>query len=835
MRPVVSLVDVADAILDGTPVDWGSLDSAGGATDQELIAQLKTLAAVKFISRAAGSEHREAPTSWGHLKVLEPIGRGAFGEVFRAWDSRLDREVALKLLPPDSAIIGSPSSSVIEEGRLLARVRHPNVVTIHGAERLSGRIGLWMEFVKGRTLEQVLREGKRFSAREVTRIGLELCRAVSAVHAAGLLHRDIKAQNVMVADDGRLVLMDFGTGREVGGTSESNVAGTPLYLAPEVLSGGAATERSDVYSIGVLMHHLLTGSYPVQAHDLSELRRHHATRTRSDLRTSRPDVPQRLARIVERACDSEPDRRYGRADSLGEALGALEGLPVSVRRAYALAAAVALAAAGVAAWQVADRDPGASSSMVLAGAAAQAESGKLMLAVLPFENLTGNAGEDYFSDGLTEEMIAQLGRVDPQRLGVIARTSVMHFKTNRQWSRIGRELGVQYVLEGSVRRDTEKARVSVQLIQISDQTQKWSQQYDGELGSLLTFQGAIAREIAKEILLTLGRASEAPLAAQYGPPPTRVYRAYDLYLKGRYFWNKRTRAGFEQAIDYFHQALALDAGYARAHAGVADSYALMASYSLNPEFVPQARSAALRALELDEQLAEAHTSLALIAQNHDWDWQTAENEYRRAIELNPNYVTAHHWYAEFLAFQGRFEEAFESSERARRLDPLSLIIAADYGAILHFARQYDRAIEQFRAVRAVEPDFPRAHMIVGSYAESEMFPEALAEIDAWRRREDTPWTWAAEVYVYRRWGRQLEARRALANLEDACRRLQVDPSPLMGGAYVGIDNSKALAHLERAYLNRSNVLVSLKVDPGYDPVRTDPRFQDLLRRVGLGQ
>ncbi len=262
MRPVVPLEDVADAILDGTPVDWGCLDSAGGATDQELIEQLKTLAAVKFVSRAAESEHRETPASWGHLQVLEPIGRGAFGEVFRAWDSRLDREVALKLLPADSAIVGSPPSSVIEEGRLLARVRHPNVVTIHGAERISGRIGLWMEFVKGRTLEQVLREGKRFSAKEVTRIGLELCRAVSAVHAAGLLHRDIKAQNVMVADDGRLVLMDFGTGRELDGTSESNVAGTPLYLAPEVLSGGAATERSDVYSIGVLMHHLLTGSYP---------------------------------------------------------------------------------------------------------------------------------------------------------------------------------------------------------------------------------------------------------------------------------------------------------------------------------------------------------------------------------------------------------------------------------------------------------------------------------------------------------------------------------------------------------------------------------------------
>ena len=271
MRPAARLDEVAEAILDGAPVDWPSVES-DGVTDQELIEQLKTLAAVKAVTRAAESARGDTGTAWGHLNVLEPIGRGAFGEVYRAWDTRLDREVALKLLPPDSATAGSRPSWVIEEGRLLARVRHPNVVTIHGADRIAGRIGLWMEFVKGRTLEEVVREGRRFSAQEVTRIGLDLCRAVSAVHAAGLLHRDIKAQNVMVGDDGRLVLMDFGTGRELAGTSESNVAGTPLYLAPEVLSGEAATQRSDVYSIGVLLHHLLTASYPIEARDQAALR-----------------------------------------------------------------------------------------------------------------------------------------------------------------------------------------------------------------------------------------------------------------------------------------------------------------------------------------------------------------------------------------------------------------------------------------------------------------------------------------------------------------------------------------------------------------------------------
>src|SRR5260370_9030518 len=334
-----------------------------------------------------------------------------------------------------------------------------------------------------------------------------------------------------------------------------------------------------------------------------------------------------------------------------------------------------------------------------------------MMAVLPFENLTGDVGQDYFSDGLTEEMIAQLGRLDPQRLGVIARTSVMHFKhSQEQLDQIGRELGVQYVLEGSVRRDADKVRISAQLIQVKDQTHLWAEQYDRGLTSLLALQGEIAQEIADEIHLTLG-GDHKRIAADPKPAASpSSYEAYDLYLKGRYFWNKRTVQGFQQAIEYFQQAITKDPNYARAFAGFADSYALVSSYRFPPQqqLMPSARTAALRALQIDDSLAEAHTSLALITENYDWDWQTAEKEYRRAIQLDPNYATAHHWYAEYLSFQGRFDESFRESEPARQLGPLSLIIAADNGAILYFYRQYDRAIEQFRAVLEMEPNFPRS-------------------------------------------------------------------------------------------------------------------------------
>ena len=467
--------------------------------------------------------------------------------------------------------------------------------------------------------------------------------------------------------------------------------------------------------------------------------------------------------------------------------------------------------------------------------------GRLMLAVLPFENLTGDADQEYFSDGLTEEMITQVGRLDPQRLGVIARTSVMHYKNSRQpLNEVARELRVQYVLEGSVRRDSGKVRITAQLIRASDQTHLWAHEYDRELKDLLLLQGEIAQEVAEGIQLTFADDHKPAAAARPSALSPASYEAYDLYLKGRYFWNKRTPQGFQQAVQCFEQAIAKDPKYARAYAGLADTYALMSSYYLAPpnEAMPKAQTAALKALQIDEGLAEAHTSLALIAEMYDWDWQTGEKEYRRAIQLNPNYATAHHWYAEFLAFQGRFDEALAESERARHLDPLSVIIAADRGAILYFARQYDKAIEQFRAVLDMEPNFPRAHFILGAYVEKGRFADALAHIESWRRAESapTPWPWAKEVCVYSRSGQPAKARQALAKLEQWKREGRLDLAPTFAEAYICMNNQdEALARLQKAYEEHSSTLTSLKVDPIYDPLRSDPRFQELLRRVGLGQ
>jgi tetratricopeptide (TPR) repeat protein len=401
---------------------------------------------------------------------------------------------------------------------------------------------------------------------------------------------------------------------------------------------------------------------------------------------------------------------------------------------------------------------------------------------------------------------------------------------------IGRELGVQYVLEGSIRRDSDKVRITAQLIQVRDQTHLWARQYDRELSHLLALQDEIAHEVSEEIQIALWDRKPITQPTQQLLSPQN-YDAYDLYLKGQYFWNKRTAEGFERAIDYYQQSIAKDPNFARAYAGLADSYSLLPPYSTaSPrEYMPKARAAALRALELDKDLPEAHTALALIVQNYDYDWQTAGREYQRAIELNPNYATAHHWYAEHLMWRGRFDEALRESERARQLDPLSLIIATDNGAILYFSRQYDRAIEKLRAVRELDPSFPRAAgLMVRAYEQKGMFADALADVEKSCPLYNS-WACSELVYIYGRTGQEAQAGLALAKLERLNRRQPVDPAVFVE-PYIGMNNKdEAFFWLDKAYAQHSNALTGLKVDPIYDPLRSDPRFQDLLRRVGLIQ
>ena len=455
------------------------------------------------------------------------------------------------------------------------------------------------------------------------------------------------------------------------------------------------------------------------------------------------------------------------------------------------------------------------------------------IVVLPLKNLSSDPEQEYFSEGLTDELITRLASLPGLR--VISRTSAMQYKdSGKPLPVIARELNVDAVVEGSVMRADGRVRITAQLIEARTDHHIWAESYERDQRDVLTLQNEVTREIADKIKLTIDPAARERLATAKPVDPL----AHEEYLRGRYYWSKRTTGDFKTAIRHFEAAIAHDPGYARAYAGLADCYGLLGGYSLIPQggFIAQAQTAAHKALELDPQLAEAHTSLALVAQNYDWDWQTAEREYRRAIELDPNYATAHHWYAEFLSFMGRFPEAEVEIQRAHQLDPLSLIIDTDHAVILYFARQYDRSIEQFRSVLARDPIYPRSHIIETVYVQKGMFAEALAENAVVQRRfGDYPSTTASLVYIYGKSGQREKARRELEKLKRMTGGRQIDPEPLLHASLGLGDNEQAIALLQQGYAQHSNVVISMKVSPIYDPLRSDSRFQDLMKRIGLSQ
>jgi TolB-like protein/DNA-binding winged helix-turn-helix (wHTH) protein/Tfp pilus assembly protein PilF len=463
---------------------------------------------------------------------------------------------------------------------------------------------------------------------------------------------------------------------------------------------------------------------------------------------------------------------------------------------------------------------------------------KIMLAVLPFENLTGDARQEYLSDGLTEEMITQLGRLHPERLGVIARTSAMQYKsTHKAADQIGRELGVGYLLEGSLRRAGDHVRVSAQLIQVRDQTHLWAESYERDLRDILALQSDVAQAIAWQIDVRLSPQQEARMARVRPIDP----RVYELYSKGRYFWNKRSEEGYTRAIHYFEQAIARDPEYAQPYAGLADAYALLGSMPNvelpRSEAMPRARAAALKALALDEGLAEAHTSLAFVQMHFDWDWPAAEREFARALELNPGYATAHHWYAFWLIAQGRAEEALQEIRQAQRLDPLSLIINTDVGEMLYYGRRHDEAIDQARRALEMDSAFALAHRLLGfAYMAKRQFAPAIDELEAAARVSGGRLDGLAVLGVaYAEGGRRAEARKVLHHLEYASQH-RPDIAHSIAVVLAGLgEEDQAFARLEQAYREHDGSLILLKVNPLFDPLRSDARFQDLMRRVSLVQ
>ncbi len=827
--------DLAGAILDGTPIDWASAESVADASERRLIERLRLLATVADFHRdlllrsspapalAEGDGQADQPARWGHLRVLERIGRGAFGEVYRAWDPRLDREVALKLLPIGSSVANRRTASIIEEGRLLARVRHPNVVTIYGAERIENRIGLWMEFIKGRTLEQVVEQDGVFKTAKAVDVGIELCRAVSAVHRAGLLHRDIKAHNVILAEDGRVVLMDFGTGRELGNDS-TDLAGTPLYLAPELLDGAAASVSSDIYSVGVLLYHLLTGSYPVPAKGMRDLRVAHERQEHVEITTLEPELPPKLARVIERAIDARPERRYDTVDALASSLAAFKPRPRAVRFAYATACA-AVVALGV--WIGSElRGHEAAGPQGVSLASATAASGgtsavrkfdptaRPIIAVLPLKNLSAEPESDYFVDGLTDEMIRNLAVIEG--LDVRSRTSSFFFKDKpRNLRDVAKQLGANLVVEGSVLRAGSRLRVNAQLVAVASDIPLWSQRFDRELKDVFAIQDEIARAIVNELRLTLGRGQR-----RYD---TNL-EAYELYLKARALVDRRGAPALE-AAELFRSVIAKDPAFAPAYAGLTSAYAFLSMFpyaggaSFNTAHSVM-RPAAVKALQLDPLLAEAHAAMGMVHAS-ECNWIEADAAFRRALELNPRITPIYTTYAfSTLAPLGRLDEAERMLQAALRSDPLSLDVRREMASVHFKAGRYEEAIADLERVRSVDPEFP---FVGANLGRALMFAGRLSEAIPLLESEGGD-QYLAPAYV--RAGRRAEVEKmAVAQKAYPIRVARI---------YAALgDKDRAFKALDRAVVTEPYRVALLLQYPEMAALRSDPRLATLRRTLNL--
>jgi TolB-like protein/Flp pilus assembly protein TadD/predicted Ser/Thr protein kinase len=821
-----SLLDVAAAVADGTPVDWDSAERlATTDEDRRLLEELRFIAGMvrpvaadssSSLTRldrpvtvslpvASATPHSEA-AFWGPLKLLEHVGRGTFGDVYRAWDSRLDREVALKILRQREQEDEARVSTVIQEGRLLARVRHPNVVTVYGAERIDGRVGMWMEFIHGQTLEQELRQNGPFAVDRVIDIGVDLADALTTVHRAGLIHGDVKTHNVMSGSDGRIVLTDFGAGFELDETlgDQRDVAGTPVCIAPEVFAGQSVTPASDVYSLGVLLYHLVTGTYPVRGATAREVREAHASGTRTTLATERADLPSAFVRVVDRALDPHPDSRYQSPAELGAELALLRP-----------PAAAATRPRGSGAWLYAAM----ATAVIVVGAIASRPLWSTpktpTVAVMPFENLSPDPNSEYFVDGLTDEIIRNLSVIDG--LDVRSRTSSFMFKGKARDIRdIARQLRATYVMEGSVLRSDGRLRINAQLVRAADDVPLWSKSFDRESKDVFTVQDEISRAIVNELRLTLGRGQ-------------RRYQtnleAYDLYLKARAHGSPVDPKEAKIAADLFQRVIDSDPSFAPAYAGLADAWAAM---SINRLGVPAKEAfsimepAALKALELDPLLAEAHAAKGLVfarARN----WKEAEAAFHRALDLNRTLSSVHsNFVMSTLWPQGKVDASLRQLEAALSADPLSVDVQRLMAYVLVSAGQYDQSIAFGRRALAVNPEHPHTRQVLARA----LFQKG-ARADAIRRLEQMgPGTHNFLGHFYGITGRRAEAEKLAAQHQDFPARVAL--------IYAGLgDADRTFDALDRMNAEGHPLVGIYLTYPEFAFLGRDPRLRAFRLQLGL--
>jgi eukaryotic-like serine/threonine-protein kinase len=734
--------------------------------------------------------------------IQEEIGRGGAATVYLAEDVKHDRKVAIKVLRPDNGPSGYEPQRFLREIRIAARLSHPQILPLHDSGEHEGLFYFVMPYAGCETLRGRLEREGALPVDVALRITRAVAGALAYAHRLDVIHRDIKPENILL-QEGEPVVADFGVATALSAAGGDNIyvtdrgfaVGTPAYMSPEQASGESGLDgRADQYSLACVLYEMLAGRPPFAGSGPRATMARHAIETAAPVRTHRPTVPVAVERALERALAKSPGERF----------------PTMADFAAALT------------------DP--SSDGVSAGAVSGVDT--RAIAVLPFVNASADPENEYFSDGITEELLTALTKVEG--LHVASRTSVFALKGAREDIRtLGARLNVSAVLEGSVRRAGNRLRITAQLTGVGDGRTLWSERYDRELADVFAIQDEIASTIVDTLRSTLLQDLGDPVPVRY----TANLKAYNLYLKGRYSWNRRTPSAIADGIRYFEAAIAEDAGYALAYTGLADSYALQIDYRGSPvrEGLERARAEAQRALALDETLAEAHTSLAWVVFIYDWDWPLADRHFRRALELNPRYSVARQWYAWFQVAMGQTELALAEGRRAIALDPASVSIRRSMGWLHYYARQPDQALEHLRRALAMNPTAEENHRLLGlAYLQARQWDEAAAALRESLAVSDSPALALAGLgAVAAGRGHADEARASLAELEARARASYVSPVAfVMVHAALG-QADQAFDWLDRTYEERRGWLAYLNVEPMLDPLRGDPRFRRLAERMHL--
>ncbi len=881
--------ELFNAALELEPAARDSFLAEACASDEELRREVESLLAYEnqtagFIQKPAlevaanalAADAREADQpktisqQIGAYRIIEPLGKGGMGEVYLAFDPRLGRRVAIKLLPAEFTADADRVRRFEQEARAASALNHPNIITIHEIGQASTEEGgaryIVQEFVEGETLRQRL-NGGRMTLTEAMNVTTQIAEALASAHEAGIIHRDIKPENVMLRRDGYVKVLDFGlaklterrsdreteTQRESVSTTPGIVMGTASYMSPEQARGLKVDARTDIFSLGVVLYEMTTGRLPFEGATMMDVIAAILDREPAPLNLHDADAPAELQRIVSLALRKNLEERYQTSRELlvdlkslkqelelesrlkgsrrhragGEAKVSTTGgeetaasraaAPLRLLNRHWMAAALALviALAAIAAYFYLNRE-------------ATIES----VAVLPFKFLGADKEDEYLALGMTDALITRLA--DLKQLTVRPTSAVLKFqKEGQDVVAAGRALRVDAVLDGYVQKFGETINIRTQLIRVSDGSLLWSGESVRPLANLPLLHDSVMTQVAEALALKLTGEQRQKLKRRYRDNA----EAYQAYLKGRYFWNRRGAGWHQSAIEAFGRAIAIDPNYAMAYAGLADTRIILGDHGLIPpkEVFPKAREAAIKALELDDSLVEAHTALAMVKSRFDWDAETAEREFKRAIELDPGYALARGWYAMHLRNLRRFDEARAEIEQAQKLEPLLLSLYA-YGAGTYLAAgQPDQAIAQCRKALDLDPGFMTAHHFLGRvYAAKGMYEEAIAAFDkAAGISSDNPALRSYLGYALAASGRREEAIGILDEMKELSARRYLKPY-FITLIHVGLgDHEQALAWLDRALEDRDPFMVDLAADPLLNPLRSNPRFRELVRRVGL--